>query len=86
MDVFEAIASIQNRQECINFFADLFTKVELEKIAQRLHIAYLICEGKTYREIIDETSAANITISRVKKTLSNEKNILKDVYKEVSNP
>lgn len=84
-DVFEAIASLKDRQECIDFFADLFTKAEIEKMAQRFHIACLICEGKTYREVVDETSAANITISRVKKALNNEKSMLRAVYKEVSN-
>lgn len=68
-DLFKAILSLKNLDECYRFFEDLLTVSELKSFAQRLAVAELLNEGKTYEEIISKTGASTATISRVKKFL-----------------
>ncbi len=70
IDIFyDAILSLKDRKECDKFFEDICTISEIKSMAQRLQIAVLLNEGKTYTEIIDETKVSTATISRVNKCL-----------------
>ncbi len=67
--LFEAILKLENIEECYRFFEDICTIKELQSISQRLEVAKLLKEGKTYSEIEDVTGASTATISRVNRCL-----------------
>ena len=64
-----AIVNIENESECRAFLEDICTIKELQDIAQRLEVAFMLDEGKNYQEISKATGASTATISRVKKCL-----------------
>ncbi|TGB01053.1 YerC/YecD family TrpR-related protein [Halobacillus salinus] len=68
--LFEAILSLQNVEECYEFFDDLATMNEVQSLAQRLEVARMLREGFTYHKIETETGASTATISRVKRCLN----------------
>ncbi|HHX76752.1 MAG TPA: hypothetical protein GX697_00155 [Firmicutes bacterium] len=68
--LFKAILSLKNDEECYAFFEDLMTVNELNSLAQRLEVARLLKEGKTYSDIERDTGASTATISRVKRFLN----------------
>lgn len=71
MDLFfQAILQLQNIDECYNFFEDVATINEIKSLAQRLHVAKLLSEKKTYTEIADITGASTATISRVNRCVN----------------
>lgn len=69
-DLFKAILSLENEEECYRFFEDLFTINELHSISQRLQVAKMLSEHKKYNEIEELTKASTATISRVNKCLN----------------
>jgi TrpR-related protein YerC/YecD len=68
-ELFEGILALQTVQECERFFTDICTINEIKAIAQRLQVAKLLSEKRTYNEIEDLTKASTATISRVNKCL-----------------
>lgn len=68
-ELFEAILSLENEEECYRFFEDICTVNELHAIAQRLHVAKLLNDKNTYNEIEEITKASTATISRINKCL-----------------
>lgn len=68
--LFEAILSLRDVEECYRFFDDLCTVNEIQSLAQRLEVARMLKEGKTYHTIESETGASTATISRVKRCLN----------------
>lgn len=68
--LFDAIMSLENREECYNFFEDLCTVNELLSLSQRFEVAAMLREHKTYLEIADKTGASTATISRVNRSLN----------------
>lgn len=68
-ELFEAVLSLKNQEECYRFFEDICTINELHAIAQRLQVAKLLDEKKTYNEIEEITKASTATISRINKCL-----------------
>ncbi len=68
--LFDAILTLQNRDECYNFFEDLCTINELLSLSQRFEVASMLREDKTYQDIAHKTGASTATISRVKRSLS----------------
>ncbi|WP_456272587.1 YerC/YecD family TrpR-related protein [Bacillus sp. AK031] len=68
--LFKAILSLQDMDECYRFFDDLATINEVQSLAQRLEVARMLEEGKTYHKIEAETGASTATISRVKRCLN----------------
>ena len=67
---YEAILSLENIQECKLFFDDVCTIQELEALSQRLEVAKLLCEGKSYNDINRITGASTTTIGRVSRCLN----------------
>ena len=67
---FDAVLSLESREECYNFFEDVCTINELFTISQRLMVAKMLTEGKTYIEIAEITGASTATISRVNRSLT----------------
>lgn len=68
-DFFKAILTLENLEECYRFFEDVCTINELKAMCQRLQVAKLLSEKKTYTEIENITSASTATISRINKCL-----------------
>ncbi len=68
--LFEAILSLDNKDECYRFFEDICTITELKSITQRLDVARKLDEGASYTEIAESTGASTATISRVKRYLT----------------
>lgn len=68
--LFEAIMKLETKKECYDFFEDLCTVKELQSMAQRMEVARMLKEKKTYAEIATKTGASTVTISRVNRILS----------------
>jgi len=68
-ELFSVILRLSNEEECYRFFEDICTVKELHDMGQRLHVARLLRNKKTYSEIEQETGASTTTISRINKCL-----------------
>jgi TrpR-related protein YerC/YecD len=68
--LFQAVLSLKDLEECYAFFDDLCTINEIQSLAQRLDVARMLREGNTYHKIETETGASTATISRVKRCLN----------------
>ena len=67
---FKAILKLDNMEECYKFFEDVATINEVKALAQRMHVASLLKNKKTYSEIAEITGASTATISRVNRCLN----------------
>lgn len=67
--LFKAILSLKNEEQCYKFFEDICTISELKALAQRLEVARMLDEGCIYETIVEKTGASTATISRVKRCL-----------------
>ncbi|ABY91844.1 YerC/YecD family TrpR-related protein [Thermoanaerobacter sp. CM-CNRG TB177] len=68
--LFEAILKLRNIEECYRFFEDIATINEIKALAQRLEVAKMLRQKKTYIEIAEKTGASTATISRVNRALN----------------
>ena len=68
--LFDAILSLKDRDECYQFFDDLATMSEVQSLSQRLQVAKMLLEGSTYNAIEDDTKASTATISRVRRCIN----------------
>lgn len=68
-ELFDAVLTLRDREDCYRFFEDICTINEIHAIAQRLQVAKLLSEKKTYSEIEAMTNASTATISRINKCL-----------------
>ena len=68
-ELFDALVSLENREECYQFFEDALTVKEILDIAQRLKAAKMLKNGSSYSEVCKETGMSTATISRVSKAL-----------------
>ncbi|MBE5947086.1 MAG: TrpR YerC/YecD [Lachnospiraceae bacterium] len=69
-ELFEAILTLDNVEECFDFFEDVCTVNEVLSIAQRFSVAKMLKENHTYLEVAKETGASTATISRVNRSLN----------------
>ena len=67
--LFDAILSLKDREDCYRFFEDICTVTEIKSLAQRLEVAMLLRDKRTYHEIAEKTGASTATISRVNRSL-----------------
>lgn len=67
--LFEAILLLENQEECYRFFEDICTISEIKSLAQRLEVAKMLTQNKTYASISNLTGASTATVSRVKRSL-----------------
>ncbi|MBI5465059.1 helix-turn-helix domain-containing protein [Candidatus Gottesmanbacteria bacterium] len=56
---------LKTKQDQAYFIDDLFTEEEILDLAQRLKIAKLILEGKTYEEISTLVNTSTSTVSKI---------------------
>ena len=68
--LFDAILSLKDKEECYTFFEDVCTVNELLSLSQRLEVAHMLREQKTYLDIAEKTGASTATISRVNRSLN----------------
>ncbi len=69
-ELFKAILELKDLDECYGFFEDLCTVNEIKEMAQRLQVAKMLRQKKTYIDIADSTGASTATISRVNRYLN----------------
>ena len=67
--LFDAILSLENKEECYQFFEDVCTVNELLSLSQRYEVARMLRAQKTYLDIAEKTGASTATISRVNRSL-----------------
>lgn len=68
--LFDAILSLETREECYRFFDDLATMNEIQSLSGRLQVAKMLIDGDTYQTIEKETNASTATISRVRRCIN----------------
>ncbi len=68
--LFCTILALNSVEECYAFFEDVCTIKELQDMSQRLEVAQLLHEGKSYVQISEKTGASTATIGRVNKCLN----------------
>lgn len=66
----DAVLSLKNKQECYRFFEDIFTINEIKAIEQRLQVAKMLKDKRTYADIAAATGASTATISRVNRCIN----------------
>lgn len=70
--LFQAILSLENEEECRKFFKDICTVNELVTFAQRFDVGIRLLSGATYQEVSKQTGASTATISRVRRLLNDD--------------
>lgn len=65
----DAILSLNTREEFYRFFDDICTISEMKDMAQRLQVAKMLKQKRTYLDIASSTGASTATISRVNRSL-----------------
>ena len=68
-ELYKAILTLRDVDECMRFFDDLCTVSELLAMEQRYHVAKCLDKGMIYNDILGETGASSATISRVNRSL-----------------
>ncbi|GAA0717852.1 YerC/YecD family TrpR-related protein [Clostridium malenominatum] len=66
----EAILKLQTIEECYRFFDDLCTINEIQALSQRMQVAKMLKDKRTYQDISVTTGASTATISRVNRCLN----------------
>ena len=68
--LFDAILTLENKEECYTFFEDVCTVNELLSLSQRFEVAGMLRDQRTYLDIAEKTGASTATISRVNRSLN----------------
>lgn len=63
------LKKLKNQKSLSAFLDDLLTEEEILDLAQRLKIAKLILEGKTYDEIAEKVKTSTSTVSKIGQVL-----------------
>ena len=66
--LFDAVLSLKNREECYLFFEDVCTINEILSLSQRIEVAKMLKDKRTYLDISEKTGASTATISRVNRS------------------
>ena len=64
-ELYSLILSLENEEDCDDFFSDLCTNKEHEQMSQRIKAAKLLIEGKTYNQVMQLCDISSATLSRV---------------------
>ncbi|MDO4848329.1 MAG: YerC/YecD family TrpR-related protein [Coriobacteriia bacterium] len=71
--LFAALRSLKTDEEAAAFLGDLCTPREIDDLSQRLAVATLLKEGRSYMDVSRATGASSTTVSRVSKCLNGER-------------
>ena len=66
----EVILNLETKEDALSFFEDICTIKEIQDMSQRLQVAEMLHQNKSYIEISKVTGASTATISRVNKCLN----------------
>ena len=69
-NLFHAILSLKDLNECYDLFEDLCTVAEIKEMAKRFRAAKMLSDGAKYTEISESTGLSTATISRVNRSLN----------------
>ena len=64
-ELFDAMLSMETRDEVESFLRDLCTLAELEAMAHRWRVARLVDQGLPYLEVAERSGASTTTVTRV---------------------
>lgn len=70
----------KSSKDLSNFLDDLLTEEEILDLAQRIKIAKLILEGKSYDEISESVDTSTATVSKIGQVLKYGKGGLQKVF------
>ena len=79
----DAIRSLKSREEVYRFFEDVCTINEIKAMEQRLQVARMLRERRTYLDIASSKGASTATISRVNRSLNYGNNGYSTVFERV---
>ena len=85
-ELYDAILTLQTREECMKFFSDLCTVSELAAMEQRYQVASFLRQGMIYNDILERTGASSATISRVNRSLQYGADGYEIVFKRLGYP
>ncbi|MCB2292909.1 YerC/YecD family TrpR-related protein [Clostridium algoriphilum] len=68
--LFEGVLSLKTKEECYRFFEDISTINEIKAFEQRLQVAKMLSDKRTYLDIAGTTGASTATISRINRALN----------------
>lgn len=68
-ELYKAMFSLQDEDAIRRFLEDIMTPKELKDLSDRLCVAQLLFDGKTYGTITEETGMSSTTIARINRTL-----------------
>ncbi|MDO8461631.1 MAG: YerC/YecD family TrpR-related protein [Deltaproteobacteria bacterium] len=68
-ELFSALLSLKNAEECQKFLDDLCTPAELQAISDRWHVARLLEKKIPYRQVYEQSGVSTATITRVARCL-----------------
>lgn len=68
-DLLKVLAQLEDPDELYALLQDLFTIREIRESSQRLSVARMLDEGRSYAQIEEATGASATTIARVSKCL-----------------
>ena len=83
--LFRAILTLENAEDCYNFFTDLCTVAELKEMSKRIIAAKMLRENAVYTEIAEKTGLSTATISRVNRSLKYGKDGYEVVFDRLEN-
>lgn len=66
----EAILSLETKEDVYRFLEDICTINEIKDLEQRLQVAKMLKQKRTYLDIASTTGASTATISRVNRSLN----------------
>ncbi len=69
-NLLEVLAQLHDKDTLFKLLEDLFTIREIRESSQRLSVARMLSQGRSYAKIEEATGASATTIARVSKCLS----------------
>ena len=67
--LFDALMSLEGRDEVERFVRDLCTRHEIEELSARWNVVQLLEQGLSYRRIAEATGVSTTTITRINEWL-----------------
>jgi TrpR-related protein YerC/YecD len=74
---------LESSKDLSNFIDDLLTEEEILDLAQRIKIAKLILDGKTYDEIAEKVKTSTSTVSKIGQIIKYGKGGLQKVLTKI---
>lgn len=69
-ELYEALLSLKNEEECKLFLRDLLTEAELKEFINRWKVAQMLDKKVAYEKIEKATGMSSTTIARISKWLT----------------